>query len=92
MEPVELMELMGKNKEKGIIQTILDNHRDVAIYDIAMTNILLFLIDETDVLPNFENPMLNEVSKEITRMKSRLQKLENAKDNPHSCGNHAPNP
>lgn len=68
--------------KKGIIREILDNHRDLAMYKLVLTDIALLLRNGTplrhrciDSMPN-----LYYIEDKINELRSRLAELEPSKD------------
>ena len=67
---------------KGIIKTILEDHRDIAIYRRAIKDIVLLLHSKTPIaIQKYDNiGEMDYIVKEITSLKSRLTELQPSKD------------
>ena len=55
---------------------IIDDHRDAAIYREAVKIFALALNGDNVAVPEFEDPLLNYVAKEITLLKSEIKNLK----------------
>jgi len=74
MEPM-LIDL--KTEKKGLLRTILDDHRDLAMHKHALVDMLLFLTstDSNRVISTYEDPIINAIFCEIRNLKLRFPKL-----------------
>lgn len=61
---------------KNLIRMIIDDHRDAAIYREAVKIFALALNGDNVAVPEFEDPLLNYVAKEITLLKSEIKNLK----------------
>lgn len=69
--------------KKGIIRTILDNHRDVILYKRAISDIALMLShkDGTFRLQHYkEIPEMDYITRKICELKSSFDKLQPSQD------------
>lgn len=55
---------------------IIDDHRDAAMYREAVKIFVLALNGDNVAVPEFEDPLLNYVAKEITLLKSEIKNLK----------------
>lgn len=58
-----------KKEKKGLWRTILDDHRDAAMYKEAIKILALMLEGDNVAVPEFEDPLLAHIIKRITDLK-----------------------
>lgn len=54
---------MKEAQKKSLLRTILDDHRDAAIYKEAIKILALMLEDDNVAVPEFEDPLLAHIVK-----------------------------
>ena len=81
---------------KSIVKLILDNHRNIALYKRAMTDIVLMLSSDNTHFTYQkykEIPEMSYIKREIEKLKSRLAslgELQPAQYERSKCGNDTP--
>lgn len=58
-----------KKEKKSLWRTILDDHRDAAMYKEAIKILALMLEDDNVAVPEFKDPLLAHIAKRITELK-----------------------
>lgn len=61
--------IMKEAQKKSLLRTILDDHRDAAIYKEAIKILALMLEDDNVAAPEFEDPLLAHIVKRITDLR-----------------------
>lgn len=61
---------------KGIIRTILDNHRDIAIFEAAANQYLSLLTIDNSLYYNVNNILLDSIGHSIISLKMKNKALE----------------
>lgn len=67
---------MKEAQKKGLLRTILDDHRDAAMYKEAIKILALMLEDDNVAVPEFEDPLLAHIVKKITNLKLASKHLK----------------
>lgn len=84
------IEFLIPPKRNGILRTILNNHRDVALYERAMMDILLSLRGKTGFVYRYDIKPVNEIFKLIRDLKLRVTELEDAQNKTNDGSNNTP--
>lgn len=66
------MENKSKTRKDGLLRTILEDHRKVALYERALVDIL-FLINSKEkvIIPLYDDEIINIVINEISKLKDK---------------------